>query len=458
MKIKKKECLVVDQLKPALTTGEVVDHLAYGVHVPAIVAEEGGILHTRLRSIVNPCADLYGLDGSTQGGAHACACDNQMTFSTLLGPSTRAAPPRRLSCLSTLPKRRLGSSAEIVIVGYPQKFQKFSTVSPLQFFSGHIPGQSDCLRSAVQAQAESCCTGRYTDTTEALPTSPPQIIGGRNCGSYDHFTTSTQFLTADDGDDDTTTTVAEIARRAGLRTSTIKIKIKNVSLPNDGVLVVNRFSPLRWSHVAKPCLASSSSDVAQVAFGRELWVHKTDSNRSAIDINLDRTSRDRFRGTRYMVVKRDVREMCTIRVVRRRSCGAHHGHTTLTVSVRTKRIDTNHLNDPEIGLIYQHQFFPALTALNPFRCSTMKLMLAKRQSKTFPASITNRDRPSPVHPISSDLHRAFIIKMNLDDCCFSPVVIFSTLQIPHLPFHQLIILADHNRYYPMPWIEYARLG
>ncbi|KAG5454564.1 condensin complex non-SMC subunit Cnd1 [Clonorchis sinensis] len=30
--------LVVDQLKPALTTGEVVDHLAYGVHVPAIVA------------------------------------------------------------------------------------------------------------------------------------------------------------------------------------------------------------------------------------------------------------------------------------------------------------------------------------------------------------------------------------------------------------------------------------
>ncbi|GAA50007.1 hypothetical protein CLF_103917 [Clonorchis sinensis] len=34
-----------------------------------------------------------------------------------------------------------------------------------------------------------------------LPTSPPQIIGGRNCGSYNHCTTSTRFLTADDDDD-----------------------------------------------------------------------------------------------------------------------------------------------------------------------------------------------------------------------------------------------------------------
>ncbi|KAG5445106.1 hypothetical protein CSKR_104001, partial [Clonorchis sinensis] len=35
-----------------------------------------------------------------------------------------------------------------------------------------------------------------------LPTSPPQIIGGRNCGSYNHCTTSTRFLTADDDDAD----------------------------------------------------------------------------------------------------------------------------------------------------------------------------------------------------------------------------------------------------------------
>ncbi|GAA56145.1 leucine-rich repeat-containing protein 48 [Clonorchis sinensis] len=34
-----------------------------------------------------------------------------------------------------------------------------------------------------------------------LPTSPPQIIGGRNCGGYNHCTTSTQFLTADDDDE-----------------------------------------------------------------------------------------------------------------------------------------------------------------------------------------------------------------------------------------------------------------
>ncbi|GAA51555.1 peptidase inhibitor 16 [Clonorchis sinensis] len=34
-----------------------------------------------------------------------------------------------------------------------------------------------------------------------LPTSPPQIIGGRNCGSYNHCTTSTRFPTADDDDD-----------------------------------------------------------------------------------------------------------------------------------------------------------------------------------------------------------------------------------------------------------------
>ncbi|GAA50830.1 inositol hexakisphosphate/diphosphoinositol-pentakisphosphate kinase [Clonorchis sinensis] len=39
-------------------------------------------------------------------------------------------------------------------------------------------------------------SGRYTPSQ--LPTSPPQIIGGRNCGSYNHCTTSTRFLTADD--------------------------------------------------------------------------------------------------------------------------------------------------------------------------------------------------------------------------------------------------------------------
>ncbi|GAA53378.1 hypothetical protein CLF_110103 [Clonorchis sinensis] len=38
-------------------------------------------------------------------------------------------------------------------------------------------------------------------SNEQLPTSPPQIIGGRNCGSYNHCTTSTRFLTADDDDD-----------------------------------------------------------------------------------------------------------------------------------------------------------------------------------------------------------------------------------------------------------------
>ncbi|GAA51158.1 hypothetical protein CLF_105658 [Clonorchis sinensis] len=31
-----------------------------------------------------------------------------------------------------------------------------------------------------------------------LPISPPQIIGGRNCGSHNHCTTSTRFLTTDD--------------------------------------------------------------------------------------------------------------------------------------------------------------------------------------------------------------------------------------------------------------------
>ncbi|GAA56526.1 hypothetical protein CLF_111057 [Clonorchis sinensis] len=34
-----------------------------------------------------------------------------------------------------------------------------------------------------------------------LPTPPPQIIGERNCGSYNHCATSTRFLTADDDDD-----------------------------------------------------------------------------------------------------------------------------------------------------------------------------------------------------------------------------------------------------------------
>ncbi|GAA50537.1 abnormal spindle-like microcephaly-associated protein homolog [Clonorchis sinensis] len=47
--------------------------------------------------------------------------------------------------------------------------------------------------------------GRFAARTSnaQLPTSPPQIIGGRNCGSYNHCTTSTRFLTADDDDLDT---------------------------------------------------------------------------------------------------------------------------------------------------------------------------------------------------------------------------------------------------------------
>ncbi|GAA57162.1 hypothetical protein CLF_112262 [Clonorchis sinensis] len=50
-----------------------------------------------------------------------------------------------------------------------------------------------------------------------LPTSPFRITGERNCGSYNHCTTSTRFFTADDDDDDPIRLVSAIRLRRSLK-------------------------------------------------------------------------------------------------------------------------------------------------------------------------------------------------------------------------------------------------